>query len=566
MLKEAVMFVNKYDKSESQTLEKDWTEKKFVIIKTKIKDTSSAYAGLEILDSDLKIRKWMDENKHYKKIIKNFDHYVLPHSINKALGSTSGLATYSFFAFKLSEKNLVGLDEKIDKTKFPKDNNTELIEGIHKVLKDAMPDLTEQHDNAFGFLDFHVLIHTDEKRFVEWDKIACDFIKERTARGKAALSIIGNCNICNKNGKVSNPSIATNYDEKKIFLRHNTRHSKDGKGIPLRACGDCVQKLNRFEEILKHYKIKIFPLFIDPDELSQEIKLLSSNLEKDENLFDHIFNQLTQDKNIFDFYLVVKTDDYFFFDYISGYKWEIGEFTNYFEETKHKQHIRRPELAQKLARSLTGKPSIKYFDKIKGFDNQQTTLIYSFRQKIFDFVYRNQNVLTTNDLQNIVLFRIENNLKNNSISKETFNLYFNRHLLLHDENPNRCVLDMIPSIREKIISENIAAIEIDNDEVWAYFAGQMAYYLVSLSKTKNKKYSLLEPFTNKPTIKMVQMTIGQLIEQYRHEINLNNKRFRKIATSVLAYESKKSFIELKIPFYVGTFDDNIVYYKKKGEE
>ncbi len=563
MLKEIIVFIDTYDKNKpEQKFEKDYAGKKIIIVKTKEKNNFLEYDELEILDDDSKIKEWIDKNKYYEKIIKNFDGYILPSMLQKALGSMSGLATYSFFAFKLSDKNLNCFLKKISQTKFSKNEHETLIKNIHKILKDAADDLKEKNDNTFKYLNFYVLIHTGEERFVQWEKIASDSINKKTAQGKASLVIDGECFVCNKNTTISNPNFLTNYDEKKIFLKHVTKFSKNGKGIPLRACRDCVLKLDKFDKILKHYKIKIFPLFIVPDELNAEIKLLGSNLEKDENKFDFIFKQLKQDKKIFDFYLVVIThDDYYFFDYVTGYKWEIGEYVDFFDEDRQSYSVTRIQIESEISKALTDKPHIQYFGKIiSAKDQQQTTLTYSLRQKVFDFVYRNQRTLTDRDLQNIILFRVEKSIRNNTTFyyRETFNLFFNRHLLLQNKDKTNCVLDHIKDAKEKITSNEIEKFEIASHEAWAYFTGQIAYYLVSLSKSKDKTYGLLEPFTNKSTTQLVKKTIEQLIEQYRHEINLSNMRFRKIASCVLSYETDSSFIPLKIPFYVGAFDENII--------
>lgn len=575
MLKEIITFVDKYNDNGNQ-LKKDWKEKKlkFVIIKTKDKNDSPSYDGVEILDDDIEIKRWIDKNKHYEEIIKNINRYILPSGINKALGSTGGLATYSFFVFKLSEKNICDLEKKIDKTKFQKDEHKELLQHVHKILKDAIPDLTKKQDGNFSYLNSFALIRTDGKRFAKWKEITDEFIEERTSEGNKSLSTDGKCFVCNKEGKVSTPSFLTSYAEKKIFLKHNTRYSKDGKGVPLRACGDCVQKLNHFQKILRHHKIKIFPLFVKPNELIKEIKWLSSNLEEDENKFDFIFKQLADKENIFNFYLVVLANDYFFFDYVTGYKWTVGEYTKYFSDDRQTFPVTRYDLELELARALTDKYRINYFDKIKGVDNQQATLIYALRQKVFDFVYRNQNTLTTADIQGIILHKIEKSIRNNSKpARETFNLFFNRHLLLGNNSQTGSILDdkvvidaylgKVTQTKEDIISDNVKKVEVGSDEEWAYFAGQLAYYLISLSKSKSKNYGLLEPFINKSTVIMVNRTILDIFQQYKHEIGINSKRFKKIATCVLSYKSNNPFIELKIPFYVGALDDNIMYQTKK---
>lgn len=578
MLKEVITFVEKInegkEKAQSQQqLADDWKGKKFLIIKTKEQNDNLIYDGFDILENDNVIKQWIDKNIHYKAIMESLKSYILPETINKALGSTSGLASYSFFVFKLSDKNLNNLKEKIDKTKFSDENDNEIqIKNIHKILKDAVPNLLEKTNGNFKYLNFYALIHTNEGRFEKWKKITDDFINKRMSYGKATQRSEGKCFVCKKRGFVGPPIFLTNYDQAKTFLKHVTRNSIDNKGTSLFACEECVQKSNEFDRILKDYNIRIFPLFVEPDEIQKEIQLLDHNLQESKNKFAFIFNQLKDrlDKNIFDFYLVVKSNEYFFFDYITGYEWDIGDYVNFFKNN-YKHSISRIELEMKICEALSRNQWINYFDTIKGKDNQEITMIYSFRQKLFDFVYRNQNNLTTIDLRNIVLFRIEKEIRNNSNNpencKETLNLFFNKNLLLQTTVDEKEVLfNKIKIAKDTILLDNLEKFEIRDNEEWAYFAGQLAYYLVSLSKSKNKNYGLLEPFTNKSTTKLVKTTIKQLFERYKHEINLNNKRFKAIATKVLSYQIDQPFMELKIPFYVGVFDENVIYSKKEGKK
>lgn len=577
MLKEIITFVEqinevKRETKSQQQLRKAWKNKKFVIIKTKEQHDNLIYDGLDILENDDAVQQWINKNTHYKTIMGSLNDYILPGTINKAIGSTSGLASYSFFVFKLSDKNLNKLKEKIDKTKFSDENDDKIqIKNIHKILKDASSDLTKKTNGNFKYLDFHALIHTNEKRFQEWKKVTDDYVNKKMSYGKATQRSEGKCFVCNKIGSVGTPIFLTNYDQAKTFLRHVTRNSTDNKGTSLFACGECIQKLNRFDRILKEYKIKIFPLFVESNLVQEEIPLLDHNLQESKNKFAFIFDQLKkrQGKNIFDFYLVVKSNEYFFFDYITGYKWDIGNYVNFFKNSVE-HSITRIQFEMKIWEALSGNQHINYFDKIKGKDNQEISMIYSYRQKLFDFVYRNQNSLTTNDLRNIVLFRIEKEIRNNSNKPEncekTLNLFFNKNLLLQTTAyGNDVLLNKIKIAKDTILSDNLEKFEIHDGEEWAYFAGQLAYYLVSLSKSKNKNYGLLEPFTNKSTTKLVKSTIEQLFERYKHEINLNNKRFKAITAKVLSYRIDQPFMELKIPFYVGVFDENVIYSKKEDK-
>ena len=372
----------------------------------------------------------------------------------------------------------------------------------------------------------------------------------------------------------------TNYDDSKIFLRHKTKLSTDDDGKSFLVCGVCGRNIKRFQEILSQHKLKIFPLFINPDEVTEEIKIIKGDLDEDKNTFAFVFDNIKPriKRDIYDFYLVVMSGDYFFFDYVTGYKWELGNFIQLFGKENNQYPINRRGLEIKICNVLTGNERLDYFNtgkdnkqikKLK--DNQLATLIYSLRQKIFDFVYRNQNNLTSKDLISIIVFRIEKDIKNdsarNSQCREFLNLFFNKHLLEGTKMDNeKILLNKVKPMRDIIISGKSDSFEIREDDEWAYWAGQIAYYLVSLSKSDDKNYGLLESFTNKSTTNLVKKTIRELFEKYKHAISLANQRFKTVIRNVLAYELNKSFMDLKIPFYVGAFDDNTIYMTKEKQE
>lgn len=562
MLKEIIKFTEKLPK-EVFTVEGNWEEEKFFIIKTREQNNKLVYDGYEIADDSSAITRWIDENEHYKDIVQRTGDYILPSERNKTLGSVQGLSTYSFFVFKLP-KNPSDLDKKINKTRFNDERDDEIqIENIHEILKVAKSYLMEKINGNFKFSNYTVLIHTDKTRFEKWKKIADHFIEDKMSYGKKTMQEDVQCYVCGKKAKNSSPDFLFNNNDKKIFLRHITRNTIGNQGMALFACKECILKSNKFKKFLEKYKIKIFPLFVN--DTQEQINLLDDKLKNSKNKFAFIFDQLKKDDD-FHFYLVVKSNkyDYFFFDYITCYKWNLGEYVDFFSNPKKKvtkQEVTRQDIEIEISKIMSKKPHIDYFDSLKKMDSRQKTIIYSLRQKLFDFVYRNQNTITEEDLVKIILFRIKNEIQNNSNNtkycRETLNLFFNRGLLLKT-SVNKDVLSQIEESKRIITEKKFKEFEIRDDNEWAYFAGQLAYYLVNLSQSKNKNYGLLEPFTNKATTKLVKITINEMYEKYKHKISLNNAHFRTIATQVLAYEIDRSFMDIKISFYVGAFDNNII--------
>lgn len=129
------------------------------------------------------------------------------------------------------------------------------------------------------------------------------------------------------------------------------------------------------------------------------------------------------------------------------------------------------------------------------------------------------------------------------------------------------IIQQIREMKKKLL-EKPEEFEIKDDKEWAYWTGQASYYLISKSKSKELRYDLLEPFINKTSVKLVKQTIYQLIEKYKHELIINNKMMNKLFSKILDTDVNSSFTNLKIYFYIGVFDDNVLLSKKqyKGDK
>ena len=199
MLKEALSFVEKFEAdSTRQPIREGWRGEKFFVIKTKKGGEKLVYNGFDVLDDDSSVKVWVDINEHYREVLGNLKHYILPATINKAMGSTGGLGTYCFFMFRLSKKNLNGLKEKINKTQFSDGKDTEVgTNNVQEVLRDSIPDLTEKIGDNFKYLDYCCLILTDGAKFGAWKTAVDNFIKERMSSGrKIQKSLEGDCFAC----------------------------------------------------------------------------------------------------------------------------------------------------------------------------------------------------------------------------------------------------------------------------------------------------------------------------------------------------------------------------------
>src|SRR3989338_5551097 len=156
MIKEAIAFVEKFESDTTkQENREDWIGKKFIVVNV---NENISYDGYNELENDQQVKEWLEKHPPYKIILDKIDHYILPGPINSALGSSSGLATYSFFAFRLSKAILDSLKLKPDEDRSFKDkaiqtkfndeelDNSILIDQIHNVWFRFKDDLDTHKD------------------------------------------------------------------------------------------------------------------------------------------------------------------------------------------------------------------------------------------------------------------------------------------------------------------------------------------------------------------------------------------------------------------------------------
>ncbi len=603
MIKEAVQFVKEVEESGIlKDFEVDFSKKKFIIIETEKKSEHIKYKNALFFEGD-KIREWLNVHNHYEEFFKNLDNFIFPKEIggNKALGGRRGLLTFVPFAFQFRDEIINSLlKRKEDKRNINKkvDNTYKAFSSIsnrYKILNNIKDreDLISKIKNIYEiffkkikekftsenlkekYINSYVIIQLDKDTFSKLFAWSREYIKIKKSEAKqSAKKFQGECAICKKKRKISYSSFFSSWDVDKIYFNHKTRI----KEKPLFICSECQLKLKDFQNILKRFKIKIFPLFIDSSFREKEIKLLNS---KTKNIFSYIFEQLKEETSNMDFYLVVNSGGIVFFDYVTNYRWLLGNYFFFFDFKEENRQYRKGEIIsnvsrqfieKKVAQLLDNKDNVKYFGELKGKDNESLTKEYQIRQKIFDFIYRSKNYLTKKDIENLVIFKIEKDIKDpkkkDSLirvnSKKYLNFLFNYHLIGGFEmNEKSIILNKVKDMKEVLNSGDYDKFDIRDSEEWAYWVGQLAYYLAYQSKSQNKNYALIEPFINRSTTKLIKKTLNEFFEKFKHAINMQNKKFSVVSSKVSDYLIQKSFIDLKIYFYTGVFDDNIFLKKKE---
>ena len=105
---------------------------------------------------------------------------------------------------------------------------------------------------------------------------------------------------------------------------------------------------------------------------------------------------------------------------------------------------------------------------------------------------------------------------------------------------------------------------LEDDEQYAFAAGQVIYYLLHKSKTADKSYKRLEPFLQQVHASELNKAIARLFDTYKHENFSGN--FRHPFASVMAYQTQANMRDYLPMMLAGIFSDNLLFSVNKSEE
>ena len=121
------------------------------------------------------------------------------------------------------------------------------------------------------------------------------------------------------------------------------------------------------------------------------------------------------------------------------------------------------------------------------------------------------------------------------------------------------VTSLRTSLREQIIG-NKTDVKFTNDREYFYGVGQLMYYLISLSKAKDKTQSLLNPIINVKNTQILKDRILNLYKKYNYDIKDDGSRFNKLLTMILGYTPDGHKIQEDM-IILGFVDNSIIYTK-----
>jgi len=551
---------------------------------------------------NIRLKSINDEDEQWQEILKALQLYTrkLPTDAkgNKSIGGNKGTNSYHLLIFEGKvESGIFGVDRKEFENKISRTYEKEVIEKgmpddldknekkrylelLDKVKDNSNLDKIwreiEELKNTFEYYNENkknmelpfasiIVVFKLSRRFYEENNIYKKWYDKYMQKkifkvDNPDVYYKANCSICgSKNVDTYLPDCFNNMDSGKPFLQHIDRKSSLNTAV----CGTCALEIYKFQEyFLNRLGITLFPLFIHRGNRERTIHLFHQQEVIEKLSFHDIISEIYRETSTeeLDFYLVFynRQEGILFFDYITGFHYKIKS-TDIFEIEAILDYYFFDNNLNK-----------NYFNsKVKTENQQRDNLIYTYRQPVFDFVYRAKyGSLDRRILQDLYFATLGIHLRR-LVSKDRFMKEGNlkkslQHYLKLDNIFTGVLMDTIKKIQE---SQTIGS-----KESFAYYSGQIVYYLLSQSKSESRTHSLVEPFINATSFSALGIRIEELFNSYKHALSFNYGRFNTIFSSMWAflYDHKEEPFtkDLKILFYAGYFnsEDNIFYKPGRKEE
>ena len=191
-------------------------------------------------------------------------------------------------------------------------------------------------------------------------------------------------------------------------------------------------------------------------------------------------------------------------------------------------------------------------------------LIWS-RDAIFAWLYKNETQNISGILSKVSVNMIKDSIKNGYISKavKQFNLKCSLEEYFSGGEPMSTDYESIrKELRRKIQSKETE--QITSDEEYYYAVGQLVNYFISLSKAKDKKHSLANPFFNIKNNQALKDKLRQYFIKYNYQLKCSGTWFNNLYAMICNYtKAEKTDQNSMIAGYI---NNNILYQKKNMEE
>jgi len=388
------------------------------------------------------------------------------------------------------------------------------------------------------------------------------------------------------------------FNDKKRFLRHRTGFSN----LNYRVNAKDALALWKFFRLQQNKQLpNPTPVFVDKEELDMNVDMI--NFHQDEQLISYaslikaLINK--HKKQLHNFYLIffqnkLKGSKIVDFDFVPVFEYEVtkpvhlievfalgGRFSG--QQIKNvfdllNKIFNKVFNGQLIQNTKDGGVWVKFFGEIEVNPQYYLTdtivdLLYKYRQSIYDYVYKSRHeALTALIFDDMLLSSIADDIHNDKefnrdyAVKEKLNIWLNfwDYFTNTQNRPNMANKTLEISNRLKAVTE-IDTEYIDDDEEFAFAAGQLLWRILVQSKSANRSHALLEPFLQKVDSTELKKAIARAFDTYKHEFAMYPKKygFDKIMAQVMGYEPKETNMKNLIHMLLAGYFAESIFKKEK---
>ena len=422
----------------------------------------------------------------------------------------------------------------------------EKLEWCRKWIKENIFSLEKLDILLSGKNYLKIFFEEEEQRYIQEEQ-------------RYLITKIFNKNDYNKeiNGKIWGlPNDNLGMNQKKPFMGHKTRNTE----LPyMVTVEEAVLQKKFFDYLYNQASAGKVNIYIEPEQGEMTALSVEKKMKKD---FSGYYLYIQKGKEV----------QIMHQDIIVDYRYHLRKhfcYRNVFdketEDELYKNYGTIDEMENLINEILFSKWLIpNYFTPVNELQISgeiARNLIWS-RDAIFAWLYKNETQNISRIFSEVSLNLIKESVRNGFISKaiKQFNLKCSLEIYFSGGNQMDTDYEVIRNeLRKKIQSKE--AEKIESDEEYFYAVGQLVNYFISLSKTKDKKHSLANPFFNIKNDQVLKEKLKQYFMKYNYLINFTGTRFNRLYAMIYNYRVIKTVDQSAM--IAGYINSNLLYEKKE---
>ena len=202
----------------------------------------------------------------------------------------------------------------------------------------------------------------------------------------------------------------------------------------------------------------------------------------------------------------------------------------------------------------------------KDFLREYTAMFFDFFQKRDETNFiRNLDKLGIHLIENTIIDELKTINKNNRMnpfnSINTMNLWiaYKKYFCKEGEVDEEMKINNIQEECLKIFQENK---EIQTDEQYYFFAGQIAFYFLTRNKGEKLTQDMTSPFIRAGNLKKLRDELRILYQKYNYDIKLLDSKFNNIFSQLLLHEPETYVKDNKDLILAGMLSSNMFNIEK----